>query len=165
MTDAELLAAIAVQEKTLVFERFTLETAWTLGTVLRDAALARAAPLAIDISLGDRPLFHAALPGAGPDNADWVRRKRNTVLTLATSTLAVGLKLKAAGETLEQRYGLPLRDHAAHGGGFPLTLAGLGCIGAVTVSGLPQLEDHALVVAALERVLGLSGQAPVPPGP
>jgi uncharacterized protein (UPF0303 family) len=121
--------------------------------------------LAIDISLGDRPLFHAALPGAGPDNADWVRRKRNTVLTLATSTLAVGLKLKAAGETLEQRYGLPLRDHAAHGGGFPLTLAGLGCIGAVTVSGLPQLEDHALVVAALERVLGLSGQAPVPPGP
>ncbi len=156
MTDAELLAAIAAQEKALVFERFTLDTAWTLGTALRDAALVRAAPVAIDISLqGGRPLFHAALPGAGPDNADWIRRKRNTVLILATSTLAVGLKLKASGETLEQRYGLSAADHAAHGGGFPLTLAGLGCIGAITVSGLPQVEDHALVVEVLEGMLGV----------
>lgn len=154
MTDAEQLALIATQEKALVFERFTLDTAWTLGTALRDAALARAAPVAIDISLRDRPLFHAALPGAGPDNAVWIRRKRNTVLTLATSTLAVGLKLQASGETLEERYGLSPRDHAAHGGGFPLTLTGLGCIGAITVSGLPQVEDHGLVVEALERMLG-----------
>jgi uncharacterized protein (UPF0303 family) len=153
VTDQELLAAIAAQEKALVFPRFTLETAWTLGTALRDAALARGAPVAIDISLRDRPLFHAALPGAGPDNADWVRRKRNTVLTLATSTLAVGLKLKGSGETLEQRYGLSPRDHAAHGGGFPLILDGLGCIGAITVSGLPQVEDHGLVVEVLERML------------
>jgi len=155
MSDAELLAAIAVQEKTLVFPRFTLDDAWILGTALRDAALARQAPVAIDISLRDRPLFHAALPGAGPDNAEWVRRKRNVVLTLATSTLAVGLKLKASGETLEERYGLSPRDHAAHGGGFPLALEGLGCIGAITVSGLPQAEDHGLVVEVLERVLGL----------
>jgi uncharacterized protein (UPF0303 family) len=153
VTDAELLVAIAEQEKTLVFPRFTLETAWTLGTALRDAALARNAPVAIDIGLRERPLFHAALPGAGPDNADWVRRKRNTVLTLGTSTLAVGLKLKASGETLEGRYGLAPHDHAAHGGGFPLKLEGLGCIGAITVSGLPQVEDHALVVEVLERML------------
>lgn len=152
-TDAELLAAIALQERTLVFQRFTLEDAWSLGTALRDAALARQAPVAIDISLRDRPLFHAALPGAGPDNAEWVRRKRNVVLTLATSTLAVGLKLKASGETLEERYGLAPRDHAAHGGGFPLILDDLGCIGAITVSGLPQVEDHGLVVEVLERVL------------
>jgi uncharacterized protein (UPF0303 family) len=152
-SDTELLAAIAAQEQALVFQRFTLETAWSLGTALRDAALARQAPVAIDISLRERPLFHAALPGAGPDNAEWVRRKRNVVLTLATSSLAVGLKLKTSGETLEERYGLSPRDHAAHGGSFPLTLAGLGCIGAITVSGLPQVEDHALVVEVLERVL------------
>ena len=153
MTDAELLAAIAAQEKTLVFERFTLETAWTLGTALRDAALTRQAPVAIDISLRERPLFHAALPGAGPANADWVRRKRNVVLKLGTSTLAIGLKLAASGETLEARYGLAPADHAAHGGGFPLTLEGLGCIGAITVSGLAQAEDHDLIVEALEKIL------------
>ncbi|HQR90252.1 MAG: hypothetical protein B7Y81_04830 [Caulobacter sp. 32-67-35] len=147
------LALIAEQERMLVFPRFTLDTAWSLGTALRDAALARAAPVAIDISLPERPLFHAALPGAGPDNADWVRRKRNTVLRLGTSTLGIGLKLTASGETLEGRYGLSLRDHAAHGGGFPLILEGLGCIGAITVSGLPQVEDHGLIVQTLEALL------------
>ena len=45
--------------------------------------------------------------------------------------------------------GLPLRDYASHGGSFPLTLIGAGCIGAVTVSGLPQRADHELVVEAL----------------
>ena len=79
---AERLARIADQERRLVFPRFTLEDAWSLGSSLRDAALARSAPVAIDISLPDRPLFHAALPGAGPANADWVRRKRNVVLKL-----------------------------------------------------------------------------------
>lgn len=149
----ERLAVIAEQERRLVFPRFDLETAWRLGTALREAALARAAPVAIDISLRERPLFHVALPGAGPANADWVRRKRNVVLKLGNSTLAIALKLAASGETLEARYGLSSADHAAHGGGFPLTLEGLGCIGAITVSGLAQAEDHDLIVEALEKLL------------
>lgn len=153
MSAAPDLDLIAAQEARLVFPRFTLETAWTLGGALREAALARAAPVAIDISLHERPLFHTALLGSGPDNADWIRRKRNLVLQLGTSTLAIGLKLTATGETLESRYGLSTRDHAAHGGGFPLTVEGLGCIGAVTVSGLPQVEDHQLIVEALEALL------------
>ena len=78
----------------------------------------------------------------------------STGSTLRASGAGKGtLKLKASGETLEQRYGLSPQDHAAHGGGFPLILAGLGCIGAITVSGLPQVEDHGLVVEVLERLL------------
>lgn len=150
----ERLAAIAEQEGRLVFPSFDLNTAWSLGVSLRHVAVNREAPVAIDISLRERPLFHAVLPGAGPANAEWVRRKRNVVLKLGTSTLAVGLKLAASGETLEQRYGLAPADHAAHGGGFPLLLQGLGCIGAITVSGLAQAEDHDLVVQGLERLLG-----------
>jgi uncharacterized protein (UPF0303 family) len=150
---AERLAVIAEQERRLVFAHFDLETAWRLGTTLREAAQARSAPVAIDISLRERPLFHAALPGAGPANAEWARRKRNVVLKLGASTLAIGLKLAASGETLEERYGLSPADHAAHGGGFPLTLEGLGCIGAITVSGLAQAEDHDMIVEALETIL------------
>lgn len=149
MTDAQRLEVIAAQEETLQLTAFTLDDAWALGAAIREAALARGAAVAIDISLKDRPLFHAALPGADIANADWVRRKRNTVLALGVSTLAVDLKLRAKGETLEGRYGLSPADHATHGGGFPLRLRGLGCIGAVTVSGLPSEEDHMLAVMAV----------------
>jgi uncharacterized protein (UPF0303 family) len=50
--------------------------------------------------------------------------------------------------------------YAAHGGAFPITLAGAGPIGTVAVSGLPQGEDHDLVVAALESYLNAP---PTPP--
>ena len=50
---------------------------------------------------------------------------------------------------------LPLTDFAVHGGGFPLTLEGLGCIGALTVSGIPQREDHCIVSDALAEFLNV----------
>lgn len=148
------LARIAEQEQRLRFGRFDATTAWEVGCRLREAALARGAPVVVDVSLHGQRLFHAALPGATPDNAEWVRRKRNTVARFHRSSYAVGLSLKRQGTTLEAKFGLTLADHAAHGGGFPVLLAGTGCVGCVTVSGLPQREDHELVVAALEAQLG-----------
>lgn len=38
---------------------------------------------------------------------------------------------------------------AAHGGSFPLYVRGVGAVATVTVSGLPQRDDHDLVVEAL----------------
>jgi uncharacterized protein (UPF0303 family) len=46
--------------------------------------------------------------------------------------------------------------YAAHGGSFPINITGSGLIGTATVSGLPQAADHALVVEAIERFLGLA---------
>jgi uncharacterized protein (UPF0303 family) len=95
------------------------------------------------------PLFCAALHGTSPDNAEWARRKANVVARLHRSSYAVGLALKARNTTLQEKYALPAADYASHGGAFPITLAGSGVIGAVTVSGLPQRDDHELVVEAL----------------
>ena len=39
------------------------------------------------------------------------------------------------------------QELAAHGGGFPIRIAGAGAVGTVTVSGLPQSEDHAFLTA------------------
>ena len=43
---------------------------------------------------------------------------------------------------------------ACCGGGFPLTVKNAGVIGTICVSGLPHLEDHKLIVDALEQYLG-----------
>ncbi len=65
----------------------------------------------------------------------------------------MGLWLKQKQSSLEER-GLDPRDYAAHGGDFPIFVQEVGCIGAITVSGLPQREDHELVVEVLAGFLG-----------
>ena len=65
----------------------------------------------------------------------------------------MGLQMKLKGETLEQR-GHSLTDFAAHGGAFPIVVEGAGIVGSVTVSGLPQRQDHEFVVEALCTLLG-----------
>jgi uncharacterized protein (UPF0303 family) len=154
MAMADDLRRIEEQERRLTFQRFDLALAWQLGVRLKEVAEARAAPVAIDITLHARPLFFVALAGSTADNVEWVRRKRNVTLRLGRSSYAVGLKLALAGSTLAAKYGLPAEDFVAHGGSVPILLDGLGCIGAVTVSGLPQRQDHALVVTTLAHLLG-----------
>lgn len=153
------LARVAEQERRLRFERFDAATAWDIGTRLKAAAEARGAAVAIDISLHGQQLFHYAMPGTTPDNADWVRRKRNTVTRFHRSSWALGLSLQQQGTTLEAKTGANLADFATHGGSFPILLAGTGCIGTITVSGLPQREDHALIVGVLEDYLGRTSLA------
>lgn len=150
------LAIIAQQEELLHFTTFTPETAWQLGNRMRNALLARQSGGTAEIELAGHLLFACATPGATPGQADWIRRKRNTVRRFARSSYAVGRQLELDLQTLEQRHGLPLADYAAHGGGFPLFLAGSGCVGTIIVSGLPQREDHNLVARAIAEHLNIA---------
>ena len=155
MNIADDLARIAEQEAHLRFQKFDAGVAWELGLALREAAERSGAGVAIDIALPAQPLFHVALYGATPDNTEWVRRKRNVTLRFFRSSYAIGLELKRDGRTLGEKHGLPATDYMAHGGSFPIRLAGPTCIGAVTVSGLPQRDDHDLVVRTLSGFLGV----------
>lgn len=147
------LERIALQEHHLQFERFDANVAWELGSRLKNAAEQRGVKVAIDIQLNGQPLFFFAMPGTTPDNVDWIRRKRNVVQRFHTSSYAVGLRLKQKGAKLDENGGMHPVDYAAHGGCFPLILRGTGCIGTITVSGLPQREDHNLVVEVLAEFL------------
>lgn len=152
MAIAEDLATVARQEAELVFPSFDNETAWQLGTTLRDLALTRGQSIVIDIrrfGQPHQPLFYAALAGTTPDNFRWVQRKSNVVARFHRSSYAIGLTLQQSGLTFAERYTLPEADYAAHGGSFPIHVAGAGVLSSVTVSGLPQREDHNLVVEAL----------------
>ena len=156
MTPNDDLAIIALQERRLTFRRFDEEMAWAVGSQLRSWGIEQAAPIVIDVRLFHRELFYAALPGSAPDNDEWVRRKINVVRRFHRSSYAVGLETKAKGGTLESRYGLSLTEYAAHGGAFPVTVDGVGVIGSITVSGLPQRDDHGLVVRTLCATLDVS---------
>ncbi|MER6151641.1 heme-degrading domain-containing protein [Streptomyces hirsutus] len=141
------------QERRLVFRRFTHEDAWALGSLLVETARERQAPVAIDIHRSGQQLFHAALPGSAPDNDAWITRKRRVVERYGSASYLVGARHRAKGTTFEESSRLDPDTYAAHGGSFPIAVEGAGVIGAVTVSGLPQLEDHRMVVEALERFL------------
>jgi uncharacterized protein (UPF0303 family) len=65
----------------------------------------------------------------------------------------MGIYLKNAGQTMEEKYLLSSSDYAAHGGAFPLIIRNVGVVGTISVSGLPQQEDHELVVTTLKRFL------------
>jgi uncharacterized protein (UPF0303 family) len=146
---------ILLQEKRLQFKQFDSETAWAIGTALKVAAEKRKVSVAIDIQMQGMPLFCFAMPGITPDNWDWIRRKRNVVMRYQRSSYAIGLKYERAKTTLHAATGLELKDFAPHGGCFPILLAGTGCVGTIAVSGLPQRDDHALVVEVLLDYLHL----------
>lgn len=152
--DADL-RRLAEQEQRLVLPHFDADTAWQVGERLRALARERGVAVAIEIRLVRETVFFHAMPGTAPTNADWARRKRNSVELLQQSSYRIGRMLEKEGSTLEAKMGLALRDHASHGGAVPVRVRGVGCVGVVTVSGLPQREDHNLVIEVLAPLAGL----------
>ncbi len=147
--EAYSLAELTAEEEELQFSGFTNDDAWALGSALVAAGRERGAPIAVDISRNRHQLFHAALPGASRDNDGWIRRKTRVVDRFGHSSLYVRQASIERGTTFEAEFGLDPSRYAAHGGAFPITVRSVGPVGVVVVSGLPQVEDHRMVVAAL----------------
>jgi uncharacterized protein (UPF0303 family) len=154
VADAEIaLAELAAQERELQFTTFDNDDAWALGVALVEAARERQAGVAIDITRNGQQLFHAALPGTTPDNDVWIQRKTRVVHRFGHSSLYMGQRCREQGTTFEEKYGLDPQLYAAHGGAFPVIVRSVGPVGAVVVSGLPQVDDHRMVVAVLRAHL------------
>jgi uncharacterized protein (UPF0303 family) len=151
----EDLFTVADQERLVQFETFNADTAWAVGTALRADAIARNAAMTFEIQVAGRVLFACSTFNASAGQADWIRRKRSTVMRFGKSSYAVGLQLKLEGKDFAARHELSLADYAAHGGGFPIVLKGSGLVGTVVSSGLDQRIDHTMVVQALAGILGV----------
>jgi uncharacterized protein (UPF0303 family) len=153
VTGRELLDELEAQEARLVLASFDDSDAWALGAALREAALEAGLPVAISIRRNGQRLFHAALPGASADNDGWLDRKCAVVDRYGQSSLRVGEQFRVNGKSFDADSRLDTALYAAHGGAFPVLVRGTGCVGTIAVSGLPQLEDHRLVVETLERFI------------
>ena len=154
MSVAEDIEKIKVQEAELVFPAFDEATAFEIGSALRARGLDENFPIIVDIQLWDRPLFYAALPGSTGSNADWARRKRNVVKMFQKSTYRMMLEQGGESALFSERYGLSASEYVLAGGGFPIRVSGAGVIGVIAVSGLPQRQDHGIIVDALCDQLG-----------
>jgi predicted dehydrogenase/uncharacterized protein (UPF0303 family) len=122
----DILERLLEQEERLRFPFFNEESAWELGCLFVERARRDDLAIAVDIATKDRVLFHHSRAGASPDNEAWIRRKKRTVNRFGHSSFYIGKKLESLGLTLAQKYYLPERLYAAHGGCFPLIVDGVG---------------------------------------
>lgn len=153
MNCEEELKRLCGEQESLVFGKFDFEDAYAIGQRLVENGCREKMPIAIDISVAGRQLFHASLPGASPDNDFWIIRKNRVVSRFHKSSYFVAVSLRSKGKTIEEAYGLSSAEYAPWGGAVPISVKGGGIIGTVTVSGLPDVDDHAVVVEAIRHRL------------
>jgi uncharacterized protein (UPF0303 family) len=151
MTDAPDLPSLEAEAARLILPGWVQADALRLGQWLVAEGTARALPILIDVRTAQMTLFRAVLPGAGALNDRWALRKSNTAFLFGAASLLVQHRLNAAGRDLSH-HGCTPDLYASSGGAVPLVTA-QGVQAVATVSGLPQLEDHRLVVAGIDAVL------------
>lgn len=156
MTIAEDIARLKHQEETLRFTSFDEQDAWTIAGIMREWAVAKNMPIVIDVRFINRPLCFVAMAGSTPENPDWVRKKNNTVFRFHKSSYRVGREFAEMKVNFQENRGLSSFDYVDHGGSFPINVVGAGVVGAITVSGLTQRDDHNLAVEAIAKFLNVS---------
>lgn len=149
----QLLEELRKQEETLQFTEFTNDTAYSLGQLLVELACQDGLGVTIDIIRHGQQLFHVALPGTSSDNDEWIKRKVRVVNRFGHSSFYMGIHYKRQNTTMQEKALLDPAEFAAHGGSFPVIIRKVGVVGTITVSGLPQEEDHKLVVRAIRQYL------------
>jgi uncharacterized protein (UPF0303 family) len=142
------------QEQELVLSNFDEAVAYEIGSSIRARAVAEGLSLVVDIRTWDRQLFFSATPGTSADNAEWVRRKVNSVRRFQRASYR--LVLERGEAPFSEQSGANPAEYVIAGGGFPIRVPGAGIVGALTISGLPGWKDHAVAVDALCDYLGKS---------
>ena len=149
----DTLKQLLQEEQELQFTRFNEGTAWQIGSLLVERSMKEHLPVTIDITRGEHQLFHASLHGTSADNDEWIKRKVRLVYRFGHSSFYMGQFLKSKGQRLEEAYFIPQDRYGPFGGCFPIIIKDTGVIGTITVSGLPQEDDHQLVVSAIRDFL------------
>ena len=147
------LTELEAEEASLILPHFDEHMALKLGNAIVALAVARKSPVVVNIRNANRCFFHAALPGSSANNDNWARRKSNAALMAGHASLLIGLRHAAHNRTVEGEGWSPL-DFSDSGGAVPLRVAGVGIVAVATVSGLPQVEDHKMVVEAIHALIG-----------
>ncbi len=154
-----LLSDLLRQEEELQFTTFDSTHAWRLGSWVVKKARKENLPIAVDITVANRCLFHWSANEAAVDNDRWIERKQRSVMRFGHSSFYLGRLLAVLGQSAAEKYYVDEAEYAFHGGSFPLRLQKTGVVGTMSVSGLRQEEDHDLVVQAIRWILRKPAEA------
>lgn len=151
-------AELARESVTLMLPSLTQSEALELGEIAVQMARGRSLSIAVEVRLKDWTVYHASLPGSSPENDRWIARKARVVLATEHSTMYERVLAEEQGIDWHVSKGLPEDTHAVHGGGLALNVKGLGFVGVLLISGLPQIEDHLFGVEVIAEYLARKGE-------
>jgi uncharacterized protein (UPF0303 family) len=151
-------AELARESATLILPSLTHSEALEIGEIALAFGRERSLPIAVEVRLKDWTVYHASLPGSSPANDQWIARKARVVLAKEHSTMFERVLAEENGLDWYEATGLSEVTHAIHGGGLALNVKGLGFVGTLLISGLPQVDDHLLGVEVIAEYLARKGE-------
>jgi uncharacterized protein (UPF0303 family) len=151
-------AVLLEEEMRLTLPSLSRADALEIGEIAKFCAQDRSLPIAVEVRVGDWIVFHASLPGSTPENDWWMGRKARVVNLKKHSTMYERVDAQERGVDWHKENNLLDETHAIHGGGLPLITESEGFVGALLISGLPQVDDHLLGVEVLTEFLARKGE-------
>ncbi len=138
-----------LEELSFDFEEFTNDHAVNLGLTAVEVITEWELNLAVDIVLRGDLVFRAKLGTTGPDNDPWLAGKAAVALKHGEPSLLVRRRHEALGTPYPEVVvdGIELK---AHGGAIPIFVNG-AVVGTITMSGEPDVLDHAASAETLRR--------------
>ena len=146
------------EQQRLKLPSLSVADALEIGQIASAFGVEQGLPIAVEVRLGDWIIYHASLPGSTVENQGWIDRKARVVMLKQHSTLFERVSAAERGVDWFAENKLTDVTHAIHGGGLPLITQGDGFVGALLISGLPQIEDHLLGVKVLTEFLARKGE-------
>jgi uncharacterized protein (UPF0303 family) len=146
------------QERALLLPQSGIENALAIGEIAKEFGIQLNLPIAVEVRISDWVIFHASLPGSSQDNQWWIDGKARVVSPKHHSTLYERVSAQERIVDWFDENDLSEDSFAIHGGGLPLITQTDGFVGALLISGLPQVEDHFLGVEVLTEFLARKGE-------
>lgn len=148
-----LLEQCILEEEKYRFTNFSHEDALALGQKLIGCSKNYTGPVAVEITINGLIIFRFFPTGTSKFHEMWLKAKRNMVETREISTLHAFALLEETKENQLEDWHLSPLEYAGCGGGFPIRITGGSVIGTVCVSGLPHLDDHAILMSGIKAFL------------
>jgi uncharacterized protein (UPF0303 family) len=149
---------LSLEASTLQLPSLTLAEAVEIGEIAIGLGRDRNLAIAVEVRMQDWIVFHISLPGSNSENDDWIARKARATLITKNSTMYERVLAEEQGINWYESHGVTEATHAVHGGCLPLNVTGVGMVGMLLISGLPQVQDHLLGVEVIAEYLARKGE-------